>query len=489
MITDFRLEDWLPLPGGADQYSLSFIEHNHILKLKEESDKVIVAGLEEPSDETINRLEHFHSKKISYLTIDPASLSSAIARMLSQTDSSQQAVFANATKIDSAGKEDAPIINLVNSLIIDGLRSDASDIHIEGFHNGGMVRYRIDGVLETVRQMSTKDFEAVSGRIKVLSNLNIMEKRLPQDGRLRVEFGGIEIDFRVSIVPLSSGESIVLRIFRKEGVDLELASLGFTPEIENLLDETARHPHGLVLITGPTGSGKTTTLSAVLKEIQDDSLKIITIEDPVENVLPGIDQIQVNEKIGLTFQSMLRRVLRQDPNVIMVGEIRDAETAELAVRAALTGHLVLSTLHTNDAVSAVPRLLDMGIEAYLLAGVLRGVVAQRLVRKLCVECKSPRKLSSSETMHFKKYGIAAPQAFQPEGCPNCSGSGYRGRIAVGEGFPGGVQLEELISRGARVEELKSFLDKKGMESLYANGLLKVAEGVTSLEELQRVIVQ
>ena len=372
---------------------------------------------------------------------------------------------------------DAPVVNLVNSLVIDGIRARASDIHIEGFSDATVVRYRVDGRLRTVHRLEADRFAAVASRVKIMANLNIMERRLPQDGRLTVHLDEDVVDVRVSIVPISAGESIVLRLFPTKRGPLGLEELGLEPEGIARLRRMATLPNGLVLVTGPTGSGKTTTLNAVLREVRSDALKIITIEDPVEYVTDGIDQIQTNERIGLTFESILRRVLRQDPDVIMVGEVRDTPTAELAIRAALTGHLVLSTLHTRDSVSAVTRLADMGVEPYLIAAVLRCVLAQRLVRRLCPACRQSTRPTKAQRETWRALGLEAGSLFRAKGCKACQGTGFRGRVAIFESFESCGELEDLIVQGRRDAELRELLAGRGLGSLALDGHRKALAGV------------
>ena len=320
-----------------------------------------------------------------------------------------------------------------------------------------------------------------------MANLNIMERRLPQDGRITVDIGGRSVDLRVSIVPVARGESIVLRLFNKSDAPFGLSDLGLGEEELSRLRRFLCVQHGLVLMTGPTGSGKTTTLNAMIRALPADELKIVTIEDPVEYLIPGVNQIQTNEAIGLTFDTILRRVLRQDPNVIMVGEIRDAPTVELAARAALTGHLVLSTLHTNSAVAVLPRLKNMGLPPYLVASVLRGAVAQRLVRRICPECARARPASPEESRLLSAYGLPARKVSEGAGCDRCGGSGFRGRLCVTEGFEMDEGLEELILKDVPISEISAHLNRGGMKSLARDGMEKVAAGLTTAAELSREV--
>jgi len=330
-------------------------------------------------------------------------------------------------------------------------------------------------------------FPAISSRIKIMSNLNIMERRLPQDGRTSVHLGGDTQDIRVSIVPTARGESIVLRLLNRKSTLIGLDKIGLRDE--GLIDirKILKTPYGLVLATGPTGSGKTTTLNSMLREMDRESQKIITIEDPIEYVIDGIDQIQTNESIGLTFATILKRILRQDPNIIMVGEIRDSETAELCIRAALTGHLVLSTLHTNDAVSVIDRLRDMGVEPFMIAAVLKTAMAQRLVRKLCPFCRAKRKPGSAEKKFFRETGSIPEFIYDAVGCDSCDGTGYHGRTLIHEYFSWDEEIERLIVSAAKHSEIEAYLNKKGMVCLFEDGLIKIKEGLTTLSELETVM--
>ena len=383
---------------------------------------------------------------------------------------------------------DAPVINLVNSICIEGIHSHASDIHIEAGGDEVRVRYRIDGVLRTIRTIENSRFQGISSRIKIMANLNILERRQPQDGRITVSVGEERIDLRVSIIPVTGGESIVLRILGKKTAAASIAGLGFTPSQLALLRRLLAFPHGLILITGPTGSGKTTTLNAMLSEIVSDAVKVITIEDPVEFLVDGVNQIQTNEQIGLSFDVLLRRVLRQDPNVIMIGEIRDSATAEIALRAALTWHLVLSTLHTNDTASVVPRLINMGIEPYLIASVLRGAAAQRLVRRICPRCRVAYQSGGEEQRLLTIAGIHAETLYRGEGCEDCGGSGFLGRTVIAELFAVDPGLEELILARESIAGLTAYLRSGGMKTLLQAGLTKAAEGETTIGEIKREIV-
>jgi type II secretory ATPase GspE/PulE/Tfp pilus assembly ATPase PilB-like protein len=499
-----RMADYVPIPVGGDQYPLEFIEHNQAIKLGHIDDEVVV-GLAQGTEPQLERtLRSFHRTAVRFVEVDSAELSSYLGRSLSRRDGAQavparrsaepaaRTTASERARLDRLA-HDAPIVNLVNSIVIDGIRGGASDVHIEAFADTVRVRYRIDGVLQTASEVPKDAFPGISSRVKVMANLNIMDRRLPQDGRITVNLLGRDFDIRVSVVPIAEGESIVLRLFDRCTEGLTLAELGFAQDQLERLKSILRRAHGLVLVTGPTGSGKTTTLTAIVRETAGDERKIVTIEDPVEYRIEGIDQIQTNEEIGLTFASLLRRVLRQDPDIIMVGEIRDGETAALALRAALTGHLVLASLHTNDAVSSVTRLVDMGVEPYLVAGVLRGVIAQRLVRKVCGACCRRRPPTPAERELFRRYGShrnapPTPQAVSVAvGCGECRRTGYRGRTSVAELFAADEIPESLISRGGETAELAAYFVDRGFRSIAQSALEKVAAGVTTTREIDHLV--
>lgn len=483
------LMDYDPLPVGDQQYSLEFIEANGLIKLKEDESSVTI-GVTGDRETLIEELRRFHKKSVLVIQIEKNDLSSYLARRLSPDSahkSNEEINCEERHKLDKLAN-DAPVINLVNSILMDGISGGASDIHIESFSDFVPVRYRIDGLLTIDRKLDVYLFPAVSSRIKIMANLNIMERRLPQDGRITVKIGSTTVDLRVSIVPISKGESIVLRLLNKKSVPQSLSELGFSQDSVGLIRSLYNKPYGLILLTGPTGSGKTTTLNSIIGELNDPAIKIITIEDPVEYEISGVDQIQTNEKIGLTFDSILRRVLRQDPDVIMVGEIRDIVTAELAVRASMTGHLVLSTVHTNDSVSVLHRMVNMGIEPYMLAGVLRGAIAQRLVRKLCEHCKVEDIPDSLEQRLLNENHLDAKKVYRPGGCEFCNGSGYSGRIVISEAFHSNEELENLISVGAGSSEIQNYLNDRGMISLYRDGLAKAVSGLVTIKEVEKAVL-
>jgi general secretion pathway protein E len=387
--------------------------------------------------------------------------------------------------------EEAPIVELVNNVMAQAVEQRASDIHFEPEEHQLLVRFRIDGVLYTRLQLPRERFNAVSSRIKLISGMDIAERRLPQDGRMSTRVSGQEMDIRVSALPGVHGESIVMRMLPKERQDLSLERLGMAPDHLALMREWAGESHGIVLVTGPTGSGKSTTLYATLAATNDGQKKIITVEDPVEFQLPGVTQIQTHADIGLNFANALRSILRQDPDVIMIGEIRDLETAQIAIQASLTGHLVLSTLHTNDAISAFTRLVDMGVEPFLVATPLRAVQAQRLVRRLCDACARPATVTPPVATELaplaaRLLGGSAPLWREPVGCPKCLNTGYKGRVGIYEMVSVSNEMRAMINTGASVPEMTAQARREGFRSLRDDGLLKAWQGLTSVEEVLRV---
>ncbi len=384
---------------------------------------------------------------------------------------------------------EAPIVKLVNGIFVNAIKSGASDIHIEPYENSLRVRYRVDGVMYTVMNLPPKIRASLTSRVKIMSKLDIAERRLPQDGRIKLKLGKKrDIDFRVSVLPCLFGEKTVLRLLDKGTLQVDLTKLGFEQAALDAFMEALNKPYGMLLVTGPTGSGKTTTLYSALNYLNKPDTNIMTAEDPVEFNFMGINQVQVREEIGLTFASSLRSFLRQDPDIIMVGEIRDFETAEIAVKAALTGHLVLSTLHTNDAPGTISRLLNMGIEPFLVSSSVILILAQRLARRICTQCKEEEKLPPAALLDvgFSNEVVDKVKLHRGKGCHSCNGTGYRGRIALYEVMPIRDELKELILEGASTSEIKKAAIRLGMKTLRMSGLTKAAEGMTTLEEVMRV---
>ncbi len=420
---------------------------------------------------------------------------SAIREVLTKMESENVEVLLDNQEIDlkelERATEEAPVVKLVNALLVDAIRKRASDIHIEPFEKMLRVRFRIDGVLYEIMKPPLKLRNALVSRLKIMSALDIAERRLPQDGRIRLRLpDSKEMDFRVSVVPTVFGEKVVLRLLDKGSLQLDMTKLGFEESSLGDFKDAISKPYGMVLVTGPTGSGKTTTLYSALSELNQITDNISTVEDPVEYNLVGVNQVQINDSIGLSFAAALRSFLRQDPDVIMVGEIRDLETAEIAVKAALTGHLVLSTLHTNDAPATVSRLLNMGIEPFLVSSSLNLVLAQRLARVICVACKEEVEYPADALMGIglSEQEIAAIPFYHGRGCDACSNTGYRGRVALYEVLPMRDDIREAILAGGSALEIKRVAVSLGMKTLRESGLNKVREGITTVEEVVRVTV-
>ncbi|WP_058485230.1 GspE/PulE family protein [Defluviitalea phaphyphila] len=388
---------------------------------------------------------------------------------------------------DDKSEEDvmnSPAVKLVNSIIEQAIAKNASDIHIEPFEDYVRIRLRIDGQLQEFLRTEKSALNSIVSRIKILGKMNIAEKRIPQDGRIGVDLDDNQLDLRVSVLPTIYGEKVVIRLIYRKGMQLKKEQLGFFPEDLEKFSNLLKIPHGIILLTGPTGSGKSTTLATALRELNRPNVNIITVEDPVENMIEGINQVNVNVKAGLTFANALRAILRQDPDIIMIGEMRDSETCSIAVRAAITGHLVFSTLHTNDAPSSVTRMIDMGIEPYMVATAVKGIIAQRLVRKICEHCKTPVTLTEEEARALKVSKDTV--VYKGEGCPLCSNTGYKGRMAIHEIMVLDSTLRALIAKGTNDEELKEVAINNGMNTLWDNARRNVLEGKTTVEEMIRV---
>lgn len=411
-------------------------------------------------------------------------LSSSMAESIGDELKREQEVmqlFGSNTTNAAALAQEAPVINLVNSLLEKAIVSDASDIHIEAEENNMVVRFRVDGVLQEFMRQPISRFAAIASRIKLLSELDIAERRLPQDGRFSTRQLGLEFDIRVSTAPSVHGESIVMRLLPKKREELSLANLGFEQDHLDMIQHWGKLPNGIVLVTGPTGSGKSTTLYALLNQVKTGTEKIVTVEDPVEFQLEGITQVQAKTEIGYTFASALRTFLRQDPDVIMVGEIRDKETADISVQSSLTGHLVLSTLHTNDACSVFARLWDIGVEPFMIAATIQGVQAQRLVKKLCQHCAQPSSAPTFLDMSFEHANWKTAK-----GCEKCNGKGYQGRIGIYELIQVDSSLREKITKQADLSELQASAKASGFRTLLDDGLIKASKGITSVDEVIRV---
>jgi len=480
--------------------SLSFLRHERILPLAVRDGAMQVAMADPGNFYSLQALQLVTNLRIEPVLARERDIVDALdayygngaPKTDAQADADGEVEFVSEDEEDVDHLRDlaseAPVIRLVNLVINRAVEQRASDIHIEPFEQELKIRYRIDGVLHDVETPPRRLQAAIVSRIKIMAKLNIAERRLPQDGRIKLRIMGREIDLRVSTLPTLYGESVVMRILDRSGIVLDLAQLGFEADTLGPFNQLVVRPYGMVLVTGPTGSGKTTTLYAALEKINSPEKKIITIEDPVEYQLSGVNQIHIRPQIGLTFANGLRSIVRQDPDVIMVGEIRDAETAEIAIQAALTGHLVFSTLHTNDAAGAVARLLEMGVEDYLLASSLLGVLAQRLVRRVCVNCRVPadpgvETLSDLAAKDARGHGTV----YEARGCEECSGTGYRGRCGIYELLVVGDQVRDLILKRASADMIKQEAVRRGMRTLREDGWLKVRqEGVTTVAELLRV---
>jgi type IV pilus assembly protein PilB len=466
-----------------------------------EDDRLIVAMADPANVVAIDDIRAISKRDVKAVVATKADVLSAVNRNY-RLDSAAESLVEEASAeaasqqdLDQvaagAAAEDAPIIKLVNLLITQAVNDRASDIHIEPGERSLRVRYRIDGVLHEVMNPPKTVHLGITSRLKIMADIDIAERRLPQDGRLGVVVQGKQIDIRVATLPTVHGEKIVMRLLDKSSVLLRLQDLGFLPENFTRYEESYNKPYGAILVTGPTGSGKSTTLYATLNILNRPGINIITVEDPVEYKLPGVNQIQTNAKAGLTFASALRSILRSDPDIVLIGEIRDRETAQIAVEAALTGHLVLSTLHTNDAPSALTRLTEMGIEPFLVASALDCVLAQRLARRLCEKCKEPYLPSEEE---LKTSGLPfgpggePPKLFRPVGCTSCGRTGYKGRFAVHEVMTVTEEIERLVVEKASSEEIAHVARDQRMKTLREDGLRKVVSGVTSIEEILRVVV-
>lgn len=477
----------------------SFVRKNLVLPILDNEKGVTVAISDPLNVNAIDELRFMLDREVKAVFTPEEKVLSAINTCYHQEEGGASRLLANLSEeLETFGKKEAdvsietydlletkeevPLVRLLNLILSEAINEGASDIHFEPFEDDLRIRYRIDGVLQN-RHAPSREYQAqLLTRIKVLAKLDIAEHRLPQDGRIKLKMGGKEIDLRVSTVPISHGERIVLRILDKGNVILGLEDLGMLPATLDAFRERLSYPEGIVLVTGPTGSGKTTTLYSALFENMNDEINIMTVEDPVEYKLKGIAQIAVHPKIGLNFAAGLRHILRQDPDIVMIGEIRDAETAEIAIQAALTGHLVLSTLHTNDAASAIPRLIDMGVEPYLLSSTIVGVLAQRLVRKICPECRESYVPSEDECLDFPKKG----KFYRGKGCKNCFQTGYKGRCGIYELLTVDNALQTQIAKRADAAELRRIAKENGLVTLWEHGVHLVQAGVTTIEEVRRV---
>jgi len=484
-------------PAFLERVSLPFVKKNLIIPLRKKNDRLIAAVASHRSVFAVAELERLAGVPVVPILADEREIMSAINRSFDKLSGSAKEVIEDLSEesletISTVWEEpkdlmdltdEAPIIKLLNSLLFQAVKDRASDIHVEPYEKVVEVRFRVDGILYPVLSPPKVIQDALSSRVKILAGLDIAEKRLPQDGKIRLLVAGKDIDVRVSIIPTTYGERVVMRLLDRQGEIIALERIGLKEthvrEIQRLLLKS----NGIILVTGPTGSGKTTTLYSAINSINSTKRNIITIEDPVEYQLKGIGQVHVNPKIGLTFAGGLRSILRQDPDIIMIGEIRDRETAEIATQASLTGHLVLSTLHTNDTASAVARLVDMGIEPYLVATSLSAVLAQRLVRVLCKKCKYERPITPEEARMFK---TPPKTLWGANGCPQCFNTGYHSRTAIFEFLSIGPDTRQLILKSQDADTIRKHAVARGLKTMLEDGVEKAIAGITSLEEVIRV---
>ncbi|WP_146439303.1 type II secretion system ATPase GspE [Crateriforma conspicua] len=499
-LTDIEIDEQI-----LEGFPVRLIHRYEVFPIAKESDALVVA-LSNPFDfQAIDALSAATGQIIQPVVSDPEQVRDLIKRFLGvgaetidgllalqkDEDLGELNSLTGQDLEDAEVAQQASVVRLVNEILSEAIEARASDIHIEAQEKGIKIRYRIDGVLQ--RQPAPPEMNqfrsAIVSRLKIMARLNIAEKRVPQDGRIKIRVKGREVDIRVSIIPMLHGEGIVMRVLDKENLRFSLADIGMPDDVYQRFQKLIRLPHGIILVTGPTGSGKTTTLYSALSEIQDEETKIITTEDPIEYQLEGINQIQVHKKVGLTFAASLRSILRHDPDVVLVGEIRDLETAENATQASLTGHLVFSTLHTNDSAGAFMRLCDMGVEPFLVSSTVEGVMAQRLVRKLCPDCREPdlrRQADLPDDFPYEQAKENGTVVYRPVGCSACRGSGYRGRMGLYELLVANDEIRDLATNQAASNEIKKAAVRGGMKTLRHDGWNKVMQGVTSIDEVLRV---
>jgi type II secretion system protein E len=488
-------EDEFPEALPVDKVSFDFMKEHSILPISYDGKTMDIAVADPTNTDPIESLRASFECEIKLHVATYSQIKAQIERLEASKDAVMQRLLEGVSDEDAGIRESGEInhlkdlaqekgiIQLVNLIIENAIKDKASDIHVEPEETYVCVRYRIDGILYEKECLPVKTQAALASRIKLLAFMNIAERRLPQDGRIKARIMGKDVDIRVSTIPTVYGESIVMRILDKETAFISLEELGFRGNLLDTYQRLIEKPFGMILMTGPTGSGKTTTLYASLDSINSPDKKIITIEEPVEYILKGINQMQVKNKIGLTFSGGLRHIVRQDPDIIMVGEIRDLETAEIAMHAALTGHLLFSTLHTNDATSAITRLVNMGVESYLVSSTLIGAVAQRLVRRICSHCKERYEVPEEAK---KEIGLDVTHLWRGRGCTHCMDTGYRGRIAIFEMLEVDDDIKDMITAKASVRQIKDVAIKKGMRTLRQDGLERVTKGITTLDEVFRV---
>jgi general secretion pathway protein E len=489
---DFPVE-----PVLEDRLNVEFLRERHLIPLADRGDGILIAMANPLDTYAADAVRFATNRPVHPCVAYPSDLDAAFQRLYDDSKSNiRRIVDLAAERRGHKSEEDierlqdssseAPVIRLVNLLIVRAVEASASDIHVEPGQNELRIRFRIDGVLEEMESSPPQLAAAVLSRIKVMAKLNIAERRLPQDGRIATAVRGKDIDIRVATSPTIHGERATLRLLDRSQVKLDFDALGFDETVSLPLREILARPYGIVLVTGPTGSGKTTTLYAALSELNRTDTNVLTIEDPIEYQLAGVNQVQIKPQIGLSFAAALRSFLRQDPDIMMVGEIRDLETAQIAVQAALTGHLILSTVHTNDAASTVTRLLDMGVENYLITSTLNGVIAQRLVRTLCTTCREPHEALPALLERLEIPSSGKCMLFRPKGCTECNGTGYRGRSAIVEVLPITDAVRNAILRSADASQILNLAIESGMQTMRAHGLKKVLSGTTTVEEVLRV---
>jgi len=483
-------------PQAVKMVSQDFVVNNNILPFFIDENNTVYIAVSNPFDyKSLSKVKGICGSNYKLVIASKAKIQkiqsvvfskALIATSIEEYQQKDENKKSEETVFEANDIVNSPSVKLVESIIKEGIAVNASDIHLEPFERIVNVRNRIDGTLYHSSSFDLDMYASVSTRIKILAGINIAERRIPQDGRIKYTLNGINYDFRVSTLPTVYGERIVIRILDTQGFSFTRQKLGFTDEENKKIDRMIHLPYGIILLTGPTGCGKSTTLYSFIQEISNNKdVNIITVEDPVEYTIEGVNQVQVNNKANLTFASALRSILRQDPNVIMIGEIRDEETAEIAIRSSITGHLVLSTLHTNDAPGAVSRLVDMGVEPFFVSDALSGVIAQRLVRKLCPHCKKAKQTNQSE---MKMLGIkSAQRIYQPVGCPACNGTGYNGRIGIHEVLEVDDDIKYLIQKGGTTKEIRQKARENGMQTLKDTCVKAILIGETSINELLEVI--
>lgn len=498
------LADVRPTPDALAKLGFDLAQRYNVLPLQIVGAQMLAVAADPLDTEMMDEIVRVVGMPVSFRLAPPddirAAIKSAYGEDEAQQSSAMKEIFGDGSDKTvnipgndekAASAEDAPIIKYVNLLITEAIRRRASDIHMEPMEKRFRVRYRIDGVLQEVENPPKRLQASIIARLKLMAEVSLAEKRIPQDGRIQIQVSGKDVDLRVSVLPTVYGESIVMRILDKEGLRLGLPELGFFSDDQATFQKIITGADGIFLVTGPTGSGKSTTLYSALNYINQPDRKIITVEDPVEYQMPGINQVQVRREVGMTFAAALRSMLRQAPNIIMIGEIRDLETAEIAVNASLTGHMVFSTLHTNDAPSAVSRLVDIGVKPFLVSASLRGVLAQRLVRRICPDCTAPYSPSEKELLSIgMTAGDLSSANFQKgKGCPKCHGTGYRGRRGVFEIFMVNEEIQEMIYRNVSLVDLRRKVRELGMRTMREDGIRKIAAGITTAEEVLSTTIE